>query len=132
MHVLDFFFFFACSSLVLLIRLRSKIRVSCSLFGCWEIVRNRNENFEMLCRGLCREDCNWGVFVPWELEKQELEEVRFMIDVNLMSTFHLIKAKDEESEEPWTGVDHHYIIADRSGIVYLNKCDVFTWKFYNC
>lgn len=25
----------------------------------------------------------------------------------------MIKAKDEESEEPWTGVDHHYIIADR-------------------
>ena len=49
-----------------------------------------------------------------------------MIDVNLMSIFHLIKAKDEELEERQTGVDHHYIIADRSGIVYLNKCDVFT------
>ncbi|KAJ3680733.1 hypothetical protein LUZ60_017011 [Juncus effusus] len=36
--------------------------------------------------------CNQGVFVPLELEKQELEEAKFMIDVNLMGTFHLIKA----------------------------------------
>ncbi|XP_020083941.1 3-dehydrosphinganine reductase TSC10A [Ananas comosus] len=36
--------------------------------------------------------CNHGVFVPQELEKQELEEVRFMVDVNLMGTFNLIKA----------------------------------------
>ncbi|XP_078163713.1 3-dehydrosphinganine reductase TSC10A-like [Carex rostrata] len=36
--------------------------------------------------------CNQGVFVPMELEKQELEEAKFMIDVNLMGTFHLIKA----------------------------------------
>lgn len=36
--------------------------------------------------------CNQGVFVPRELEKQELDEVKFMIDVNLMGTFHLIKA----------------------------------------
>ncbi|KAL0909988.1 hypothetical protein M5K25_020908 [Dendrobium thyrsiflorum] len=36
--------------------------------------------------------CNQGVFVPQELEKQELEEVKFMVDVNLMGTFHLIKA----------------------------------------
>ncbi|KAK9288587.1 hypothetical protein L1049_017046 [Liquidambar formosana] len=36
--------------------------------------------------------CNQGVFVPQELEKQELDEVKFMIDVNLMGNFHLIKA----------------------------------------
>ena len=30
--------------------------------------------------------------MPLELEKQELEEVRFMIDVNLMGAFNLIKA----------------------------------------
>lgn len=36
--------------------------------------------------------CNQGVFVPMLLEKQELEEAKFMIDVNLMGTFHLIKA----------------------------------------
>ncbi|KAJ4773888.1 NAD(P)-binding Rossmann-fold superfamily protein [Rhynchospora pubera] len=36
--------------------------------------------------------CNQGVFVPMELEKQDLEEAKFMIDVNLMGTFHLIKA----------------------------------------
>ncbi|KAL2458628.1 3-dehydrosphinganine reductase TSC10A [Forsythia ovata] len=36
--------------------------------------------------------CNHGVYVPQELESQELEEIRFMIDVNLMGTFHLIKA----------------------------------------
>lgn len=36
--------------------------------------------------------CNQGVYVPQELERQELEEVKFMIDVNLMGTFHLIKA----------------------------------------
>ncbi|KAI0499719.1 hypothetical protein KFK09_017927 [Dendrobium nobile] len=36
--------------------------------------------------------CNQGVFMPLELEKQELEEVKFMVDVNLMGTFHLIKA----------------------------------------
>ncbi|XP_022874741.1 3-dehydrosphinganine reductase TSC10B-like [Olea europaea var. sylvestris] len=36
--------------------------------------------------------CNHGVYVPQELETQELEEIKFMIDVNLMGTFHLIKA----------------------------------------
>ncbi|GFY85067.1 NAD(P)-binding Rossmann-fold superfamily protein [Actinidia rufa] len=36
--------------------------------------------------------CNQGVFVPQELESQEMEEVKFMMDVNLMGTFHLIKA----------------------------------------
>ncbi|GAB4843443.1 3-dehydrosphinganine reductase tsc10a [Ancistrocladus abbreviatus] len=36
--------------------------------------------------------CNQGVFVPQELEAQELDEVKFMIDVNLMGNFHLIKA----------------------------------------
>uniref|UniRef100_A0A5B6YWR9 3-dehydrosphinganine reductase n=1 Tax=Davidia involucrata TaxID=16924 RepID=A0A5B6YWR9_DAVIN len=36
--------------------------------------------------------CNQGVFMPQELESQALEEVKFMIDVNLMGTFHLIKA----------------------------------------
>ncbi|XP_072975252.1 3-dehydrosphinganine reductase TSC10B-like isoform X2 [Typha angustifolia] len=36
--------------------------------------------------------CNQGVFVPQELETQDLEEIKFMVDVNLMGTFHLIKA----------------------------------------
>ncbi|RWW08020.1 hypothetical protein BHE74_00010104 [Ensete ventricosum] len=36
--------------------------------------------------------CNHGVFLPQELERQSLEEVRFMVEVNLMGTFHLIKA----------------------------------------
>lgn len=36
--------------------------------------------------------CNQGVFVPQELVDQELEEIKFMIDVNLNGTFHLIKA----------------------------------------
>ncbi|KAI3443212.1 uncharacterized protein J3R85_000129 [Psidium guajava] len=35
---------------------------------------------------------NQGVFVPEELAKQELDEVRFMIDVNLMGSFNMIKA----------------------------------------
>ncbi|RWV80435.1 hypothetical protein GW17_00058295, partial [Ensete ventricosum] len=36
--------------------------------------------------------CNHGVFTPQELEKQDLEEVRLMVEVNLMGTFNLIKA----------------------------------------
>ncbi|KAL7081046.1 hypothetical protein ACP275_14G015300 [Erythranthe tilingii] len=36
--------------------------------------------------------CNHGVFVPQELAEQEIEEIKFMVDVNLMGTFHLIKA----------------------------------------
>lgn len=36
--------------------------------------------------------CNHGVFVAQELEKSSLEEFRFIIDINLMGTFHLIKA----------------------------------------
>lgn len=35
---------------------------------------------------------NQGVFVPQELERQSLDEVRFMVDVNLMGTFNMIKA----------------------------------------
>ncbi|XP_051127664.1 3-dehydrosphinganine reductase TSC10A-like [Andrographis paniculata] len=36
--------------------------------------------------------CNQGVFVPQELADQDLEEIKFMIDVNLTGTFHLIRA----------------------------------------
>ncbi|TVU28145.1 hypothetical protein EJB05_19654 [Eragrostis curvula] len=36
--------------------------------------------------------CNQGVFVPQELEKQDMEEVKWMVDINLMGTFHLVKA----------------------------------------
>eukprot|EP00262_Sarcandra_glabra_P003507 TRINITY_DN14246_c0_g1_i1.p1 TRINITY_DN14246_c0_g1~~TRINITY_DN14246_c0_g1_i1.p1 ORF type:complete len:330 (-),score=58.58 TRINITY_DN14246_c0_g1_i1:403-1392(-) len=36
--------------------------------------------------------CNQGVFVPQELDSQDMETVKYMIDVNLMGTFHLIKA----------------------------------------
>ncbi|KAG8072001.1 hypothetical protein GUJ93_ZPchr0006g42714 [Zizania palustris] len=36
--------------------------------------------------------CNHGVFVPQELEKQDMEEVKWMVDINLMGTFHLVKA----------------------------------------
>lgn len=35
---------------------------------------------------------NQGVFVAQELEEQKLEEVRFIIDVNLMGSFNMIKA----------------------------------------
>ncbi|KAJ0817618.1 putative 3-dehydrosphinganine reductase [Helianthus annuus] len=36
--------------------------------------------------------CNQGVFVAYELEKQEIKEVREMIDVNLVGSFNLVKA----------------------------------------
>jgi 3-dehydrosphinganine reductase len=36
--------------------------------------------------------CNQGVFVPQEFEKQDMEEVKWMVDINLMGTFHLVKA----------------------------------------
>ncbi|KAG9148535.1 hypothetical protein Leryth_022179 [Lithospermum erythrorhizon] len=36
--------------------------------------------------------CNQGVFVAHELENSPLQELKFMIDINLMGTFHLIKA----------------------------------------
>jgi 3-dehydrosphinganine reductase len=36
--------------------------------------------------------CNHGVFVAQELVNEDVEEVKFMIDVNLTGTFHLIKA----------------------------------------
>lgn len=36
--------------------------------------------------------CSHGVFVPKELEAQDLEEVKFIMDVNVMGTFHLVKA----------------------------------------
>lgn len=35
---------------------------------------------------------NQGIFIPQELEKQEVDEVRFMVDVNLMGSFNMIKA----------------------------------------
>ncbi|CAI0559822.1 unnamed protein product [Linum tenue] len=35
---------------------------------------------------------NQGVFFAGELEKQELSEVRFMIDVNLLGSFNVVKA----------------------------------------
>ncbi|WKA06238.1 hypothetical protein VitviT2T_024149 [Vitis vinifera] len=84
-----------------------------------------NENFEMLCWGLCRESCNQGVFMLQELEKQELKEVRFTIDVNLMGTFHFIKAplsRMRHWKEAWTNVDRHYIIVGQSvgSTVYYN------------
>lgn len=36
--------------------------------------------------------CNHGVFVATELENQNLDVVKFTIDINLMGTFNLIKA----------------------------------------
>jgi len=36
--------------------------------------------------------CNHGVFVPQELERQDMDEIKWMVDINLMGTFHLIKA----------------------------------------
>ncbi|RWV82518.1 hypothetical protein GW17_00055980, partial [Ensete ventricosum] len=36
--------------------------------------------------------CNHGVFLPQDLDRQSLEEIRFTVEVNLMGTFHLIKA----------------------------------------
>ncbi|KAL6571519.1 3-dehydrosphinganine reductase tsc10a [Orobanche hederae] len=36
--------------------------------------------------------CNHGVFSAQEMEEQAVEEIRFMVDVNLIGTFHLIKA----------------------------------------
>ncbi|GKV38558.1 hypothetical protein SLEP1_g46455 [Rubroshorea leprosula] len=35
---------------------------------------------------------NQGIFVPQELEKQELDEIKFTIDINLMGSFNVIKA----------------------------------------
>jgi 3-dehydrosphinganine reductase len=35
---------------------------------------------------------NQGVFVPQELEKQDMVEVKWIVDINLVGTFHLIKA----------------------------------------
>ncbi|CAH9146246.1 unnamed protein product [Cuscuta epithymum] len=35
--------------------------------------------------------CNQGVFVAEEVERQDMEEVKWMIDVNLTGTFNLIK-----------------------------------------
>ncbi|XP_076884588.1 3-dehydrosphinganine reductase TSC10A-like [Bidens hawaiensis] len=36
--------------------------------------------------------CNQGVFVAYELEKQEMKEIKSMIDVNLVGCFNLVKA----------------------------------------
>lgn len=36
--------------------------------------------------------CNQGVYAPQEVEEQEMEEIKFVLDVNLTGTFHLIKA----------------------------------------
>ncbi|KAK8553077.1 hypothetical protein V6N13_141679 [Hibiscus sabdariffa] len=35
---------------------------------------------------------NQGIFVPQELEKQDMDEVKLMIDVNLVGSFNVIKA----------------------------------------
>ncbi|PRQ38758.1 putative 3-dehydrosphinganine reductase [Rosa chinensis] len=48
---------------------------------------------------------NQGVFVPGELEKQGLDEVRFMVDINLIGSFNVIKAalpgmKDRKDRGP--------------------------------
>ncbi|KAL9270578.1 3-dehydrosphinganine reductase TSC10A-like protein [Drosera capensis] len=36
--------------------------------------------------------CNHGVFFPQELDEQDIHEVKLTVDVNLMGTFHVIKA----------------------------------------
>ncbi|GJX28095.1 3-dehydrosphinganine reductase TSC10A-like protein, partial [Tanacetum coccineum] len=36
--------------------------------------------------------CNQGVFVSHKLEKQEINEVKDMTDVNLVETFNVVKA----------------------------------------
>jgi 3-dehydrosphinganine reductase len=32
------------------------------------------------------------MFMPQELERQDMDEIKWMVDINLMGTFHLIKA----------------------------------------
>lgn len=36
--------------------------------------------------------CNQGIFTPKELELQDISEIRLMMEVNVMGTFHMIKA----------------------------------------
>jgi 3-dehydrosphinganine reductase len=36
--------------------------------------------------------CNHGVFMSRELERQDMDEIRCMVDTNLMGTIHLVKA----------------------------------------
>lgn len=36
--------------------------------------------------------CNHGIFIPKELEVQEIEDVKATLDINVMGTFNLIKA----------------------------------------
>lgn len=46
---------------------------------------------------------NHGVFLPRELDEEELEEVRFMVEVNVMGSFHVIKAALKGMKRRGTG-----------------------------
>lgn len=75
--------------------------------------------------------CNHGVYAPHELEGQELEEITFMVDVNLMGTFHLIKAalpmmKKNRAEK---GPGSIAIMSSQAGQVNLTSNAI--WSRYN-
>ncbi|KAF5823734.1 putative 3-dehydrosphinganine reductase [Helianthus annuus] len=62
--------------------------------------------------------CNQGVFVAYELEKQEIKEVREMIDVNLVGSFNLVKAvlpgmKSRSDRKPLSIA--LYVVSGRAG-----------------
>ncbi|XP_077219062.1 3-dehydrosphinganine reductase TSC10A-like [Tasmannia lanceolata] len=49
--------------------------------------------------------CNHGVFIPQELDSQDMNDVKFIVEINLMGTFHIIKAalplmKNREDRRP--------------------------------
>lgn len=76
--------------------------------------------------------CSHGVFVPQELEKQDIEEVKFMVDVNLMGTFHLIKAALPAMKRRLTetGLPGSIaIMSSQAGQVRLLFCFLFHYDF---
>lgn len=73
---------------------------------------------------------NQGVFVAQELEEQKLDEVRFIIDVNLMGSFNMIKATlpGMKRSRKDRGPGSISLMSSQAGQVLIN----LYWFFFLC
>ncbi|KAL8229969.1 hypothetical protein R6Q57_014869 [Mikania cordata] len=70
---------------------------------------------------------NQGIFVAYELENQEMKEIRDMIDVNLIGTFNLVKdvlpgMKNRSDRKP---VSIAFMLSQARQVLCVSLCSVF-------
>ncbi|GAB2263525.1 hypothetical protein Droror1_Dr00027733 [Drosera rotundifolia] len=71
--------------------------------------------------------CNHGVFFPQELDEQDTHEMKLTVNVNLMGTFHVIKAALPSMKLNLMGT-FHVLHGWLDGRVWI--CGIFSFKVW--